>query len=67
MGMERVSVAQAAKELNMDTENVRWLMMKGRLPIGYAIKKEKNVRYSYYIYRGMLDTYKAQVEKGELI
>lgn len=60
-GMERVTTKQAAKELNMDIETLQYLMRQDRLPIGYAVKKEKSSRNAYYIYRGLLDTYKKQV------
>lgn len=60
-GMERVSTKQAAKELNMDLETLQYLMRERRLPIGYVVKKEKAKRHSYYIYRGLLNTYKKQI------
>lgn len=66
MVMERVAAKQAAKELNMDIESLHYLMQKNRLPIGYAMKKEKATRYTYYIYRGLLDTYKKQLTSGVL-
>lgn len=54
-GMERVTTKQAAKELHMDVESVQYLMRQERLPIGYAMKKEKATRFTYYIFRGLLD------------
>lgn len=60
-GLERVATKQAAKELNMDIESVQYLLRKNRLPIGYAIKKDKAARHRYYIYRGLLDQYKRQI------
>ena len=62
--MERVTTKQAAKELNMDVEAVTYLMRNNRLPIGYVIKKEGKTRHAYYIYRGLLDTYKRQMQGG---
>lgn len=59
--MERVTTRQAAKELNMDLETLQYLMRNDRLPIGYAVKKDGKKRTSYYIYRGLLDTYKRQL------
>lgn len=59
--MERVTVKQAAEEMNMDLETLRYMMMKERLPIGYAIKREGKKRAVYVIYRGMLDQYKRKV------
>ena len=58
--MQRVTTKQAARELHMDVESVQYLMRTERLPIGYALKKEKSSRYSYYIYRGLLD---AEIER----
>lgn len=60
--MERVTTKQAAKELNMDVEALQYLMRHDRLPIGYALKKDGKTRHSYYIYRGLLDTYKRQLQ-----
>lgn len=60
--MERVTTKQAAKELNMDIEGLQYLMRKERLPIGYAFKKDGKTRHTYYIYRGLLDTYKKQIQ-----
>ena len=62
--LERVSARQAAKELNMDIETLHWQMQKGKLPIGFAKKKDKATRYSYYIYRGALDEYKRKLAGG---
>lgn len=62
--MERVTTKQAAAELNIDVENLQYLMRKERLPIGYALKKEGKARTTYYIYRGLLDTYKKQICGG---
>lgn len=55
MEAERVTTKQAAKELNMGIESVQYLMRQNRLPIGYAMRKEKATRYTYYIFRGLLD------------
>ena len=55
--LSRVTPKQAAKELNMDIDNFYYLMQQERLPIGFALKKEGNRRYSYTIYRSMLDAY----------
>ena len=63
-GLSRVTCKQAAKELQMDIESVQYLMRQGRLPIGYAMKKEKATKYSYYIYRGLLDAEKRRLAEG---
>ena len=59
--MNRVTTKQAAKELNMDLDTLQYLMRKGQLPIGHAVLREGKKRTTYYIYRGMLDTYKKQI------
>lgn len=59
--MERVTTKQAAKELNMDVESVQCLLRCEKLPIGHAIKKEKASKFSYYIYRGLLEQYKRKI------
>lgn len=53
--IDRVSVIEASKELQMDQESVRCLMQQGRLPIGYAFRKPNGKQWTYYIYRGLLD------------
>lgn len=60
--MERVTVREAAQELNMDSDCLRFMMKKGTLPIG-VVKEGKN-RTTYYIYRESLDGYKKKL-KGE--
>lgn len=64
-GMQRVTTRQAAKELNMDVESVQYLMRAGRLPIGYAMKKEKATKFTYYIYRGLLEAEKLRIAAGK--
>ena len=58
IGMERVSVKQAADELNIESESVRYMMRKGTLPIGHVLQREGAMRGTFYIYRGLLDAYK---------
>ena len=65
MKMERVSVAQAAKELSIDRVNVQYLLQKERLPIGFAMKKEGKRRWTYVIYRGLLDNFKKSISEGK--
>lgn len=60
MSDTRVTVKQAAKELNMGTLTVQYLMREGRLPIGYALKKDGKSRWMYIIYRGDLDKCKKE-------
>ena len=58
---KRVTTKQAAKELQMGVLTLQCLMKEGRLPIGYAQKKERCSRYSFYIYRHLLDEHKKQL------
>lgn len=60
--MERVTTKQAAQELNMGIDTLQFMMQQERLPIGFAVKKEGKKRYAYFIYRGMLDEFKLQLE-----
>ena len=60
-GMQRVTTRQASTELNMDVETLQYLMREQRLPIEYAVKRKDAKRCTYYIYRGLLDTYKMQI------
>ena len=53
--LDRVSVAQASKELNIDPLTLRYALRQGKLPIGFALYKK---RYTYIIYRNKLDDYK---------
>jgi len=64
--MERMTTADAAKELNINIVGLQVLMQQGKLPIGYALKKPGSTRYSYIIYKELVDGYKERVEKGIL-
>lgn len=63
--MERVTTKQAAAELNLDVTTVQYLLMKERLPIGFAMKREGKKRAVYVIYRGLLDQYKESIKGGK--
>jgi hypothetical protein len=71
--LERVTTKQAAKELNMGQETLQYMMRLNRLPIGQAVRKEGNKKYTYMIYRGLLDNYinvlsgKSDVERYEFL
>ena len=64
--MERITTAQAAKELNINIPGLQVLMQQGKLPIGYAYKKDGSSRFSYVIYKELVDGFKERVEKGNL-
>ena len=65
--MERMTTAQAAKELNINVIGLQVLLQQEKLPIGYAIKKPGSSRYTYYIFRELVEGYKRQVEQGKLL
>ncbi len=54
--MERVSLAQAAKELGMNQQGVREHMKRNLFPtpIGF-VSNPTGRKYQYHIYRSMLD------------
>lgn len=64
MNSERVKPKIAAKELQMDVITLRELMKIGKLPIGYAIKKEGKTKWGFYIYRHLLDQEKERLGIG---
>lgn len=64
--MERMTTADAAKELNINVVGLQVLMQQEKLPIGYAVKKPGSTRYTYYIYKELVQSYKERIEKGIL-
>ena len=64
--MERMTTADAAKELNINVVGLQALMQQGRLPIGYAVKLPGSSRFTYYIYKELVESYKKRVEQGKL-
>jgi putative salt-induced outer membrane protein YdiY len=44
---KRITVAEAAKELGMSAQALRFDLQDGKFPFGHARKKDE--RYSYYI------------------
>lgn len=53
--LHRITVAEAAKVLDMCPDSVRYMVKKGTLPIGKAM--EGRGRTTYYIYREFLEDY----------
>lgn len=51
----RVTVAEAAKELGLATATVRMWIETGQLPIGRYIRRKGAKRGTYLIYRDLLD------------
>lgn len=51
----RVSVAQAAKELGLHECTVRFWIETGKLPIGRYVKRKGAKRGTYVIWRNKLD------------
>lgn len=64
--LNKVTTAQAAKELNTTILDVQEGLIQKELPIGYAHKRRGRSRYHYVIYRGLLDSYKKKIEEGSL-
>ena len=51
----RITVAQAAKELGLAAATVRMWIETGQLPIGRYIRRKGAKRGTYLIYRDLLD------------
>ena len=54
-GLTRISVKQAAAELQTTPLTVRWLIANGQLDIGYCIDKPRCYHRTFIIYRESLD------------
>ena len=59
--LQRVSVEQAALELNVDKATIRSWMRHGYIHIGIADCKDGKKRWSYTIYRKWLDEFKRSI------
>ena len=57
----RVTIQDAACELQMDALTLRCLMQRGAIDLGYVIKRDGCKRHSYYIYRKKLDERKREL------
>ena len=66
MLMERMTTKEAAKILNINIIGLQELMKQNRLPIGYAYKKPDSSKYTYIIYKELVEGYKKRVEQGNL-
>lgn len=64
--MERMTTAEAAKELNINILGLQVLMQQEKLPIGFAVKRPGSSKYTYYIFRELVEGYKKQIEQGRL-
>ena len=64
--MERITTAEAAKLLNINIVGLQVLMQQEKLPIGYAVKRTGSTRYTYYIFKELVDSYKKRIEEGKL-
>ena len=58
---DTVTVAQAAKELNMTPLSLRELMAQGRINIGYAYQRPGCGKRKFFIYRHLLDEEKKRI------
>lgn len=61
--IERVSVEQAAKELNMSRIDVYYGLIHKEIPIGFCKKEDGKKNNTYFIFRPLLDAFK----RGELM
>ena len=64
--MERMTTAEAAKLLNINIVGLQTLMQQGKLPIGYAYKRPNSSRWTYCIYKELVNGYIKRVESGQL-
>lgn len=53
---ERITVREASEILGMTPDYLRYLLRKGQLPIGTAVKGKGNM-YRYLIFRNKLDEF----------
>jgi hypothetical protein len=58
--MEKVTIEQAAVELNVSQATLRSWMRHSYINIGIADKKDGSSRWCYTIYRKLLDDYKGK-------
>ena len=61
--MERITTKEAAEILNINVLGIQELLKQEKLPIGYAIKMGNSTRYTYIIYRELVQAFKERVEK----
>lgn len=61
MSETRVTPETAAAELGIGVLTLRGLLQQNKLPIGYAIKREGAKRWSYVIFRKLLDAEKERL------
>lgn len=64
--MERMTVSEASRKLNINEVGLRTLLQQGKLPIGYAIQKPHSSRFTYYIFTELVEGYIKRVEEGKL-
>ena len=64
--MTRITVKEAAKELNMSILTLQMLLREGRIPIGYSMLNPGRQRHYYIIYKELVDKFKQSVEAGDL-
>ena len=57
----RVTAAVAAKELKTSYVDLTYRMQHDMLPIGKAYKRPGSTKWTYVIYRKLLDSYKKEV------
>ncbi len=57
----KVRLADAAKELGLSPLTVRGLMIEGKLNIGYALKRDGSSKWSFFVFRKLLDDEKKRL------
>lgn len=57
---EKVTITEAARELHMDPQTLRYLMAAGKISVGDCGRRPGCKRRFYKIYRKMLDEEKAR-------
>ncbi len=55
--MEKISVAEAAKKLNVTTQFLRISLQQNKFPFGVAVDMSGKGRYRYHIFPERLDAY----------
>lgn len=68
--MTRITVAEAAKELNMTVLAVRYFMQTGQLNIGYVMNRPGSQRATFYCFMEAVQAEKRRLngnEKGDSV
>lgn len=58
---EKVTIADAARELGMTPLSLRELMAQGRINIGYSYQRPGSGKRKFFVYRHLLDKEKERI------